>query len=115
MITSYLDDLAATLSDVVEPAAIEVDRAGTFPRAAVEALGRTGLLGLVSAREVGGGGQGLRAATEVVERLAGTCGSTAMVVCMHYAATAVIEAYGARTVREQVAAGRHLSTLAFSE
>ncbi len=115
MAASYLDDLAPTLAGVVEPAAIEVDRAGSFPRAAVEALGRTGLLGLVSAREVGGRGEGLRAAAEVVERLAGACGSTAMVVCMHYAAVAVIEAYGPREVREAVAAGRHLSTLAFSE
>jgi alkylation response protein AidB-like acyl-CoA dehydrogenase len=115
MATSYLDDLAPTLAGVVEPAAVEVDRAGTFPRAAVEALGRTGLLGLVSAREVGGRGEGLRAAAEVVERLAGVCGSTAMVVCMHYAAAAVIEAHGPREVREAIAAGGHLSTLAFSE
>lgn len=34
---------------------------------------------------------------------------------MHYAATAVIEAHGPRDVREAIAAGRHLSTLAFSE
>jgi alkylation response protein AidB-like acyl-CoA dehydrogenase len=115
MATSYIDDLAPTLSAVVEPAAVEVDRAGTFPRAALEALGRTGLLGLVSAREVGGRGEGLRAATEVVERLAGACGSTAMVACMHYAAAAVIEAHGPREVREAIASGRHLSTLAFSE
>ncbi len=115
MATSYLDDLAPTLSAVVEPAAVEVDRAGTFPRAALEALGRTGLLGLVSARDVGGRGEGLRAATEVVERLAGACGSTAMVACMHYAAAAVVEAHGPREVREAIASGRHLSTLAFSE
>jgi isovaleryl-CoA dehydrogenase len=115
MATSYLDDLAPTLAGAVEPAAIEVDRTGSFPRAAVEALGRTGLLGLVSAREVGGRGERLRAAAEVVERLAGACGSTAMVVCMHYAAVAVIEAHGPWEVREAVAAGRHLSTLAFSE
>jgi alkylation response protein AidB-like acyl-CoA dehydrogenase len=115
MVAPYLDALAPVLSQVVEPAAVQVDRHGAFPRAAVDALGRAGLLGLVSAREVGGGGEGLRAATEVVERLAGACGSTAMVVCMHYAATAVIEAHGPRAVREQVAAGRHLSTLAFSE
>ena len=115
MVASYLDALAPVLSQVVEPAAVQVDQQGAFPRASVDALGRAGMLGLVSAREVGGGGEGLRAATEVVERLAGACGSTAMVVCMHYAATAVIEAHGPRAVREQVAAGRHLSTLAFSE
>lgn len=115
MVASHLDALAPVLSQVVEPTAVQVDREGAFPRAAVDALGRAGLLGLVNAREVGGGGEGLRAATEVVERLAGACGSTAMVVCMHYAATAVIEAHGPRAVREAIAAGRHLSTLAFSE
>jgi alkylation response protein AidB-like acyl-CoA dehydrogenase len=115
MVASYLDALGPVLSQVVEPAAVQVDRQGSFPRAAVDALGRAGLLGLVSAGEVGGRGEGLRAAAEVVERLAGACGSTAMVVCMHYAATAVIEAHGPREVREQIAAGRHVSTLAFSE
>jgi alkylation response protein AidB-like acyl-CoA dehydrogenase len=51
----------------------------------------------------------------VVERLARVCGSTAMVVCMHYAATAVIEKHGPREVRTAIAAGTHLTTLAFSE
>jgi alkylation response protein AidB-like acyl-CoA dehydrogenase len=115
MVAWYLDALGPVLSQVVEPAAVQVDRQGSFPRAAVDALGRAGLLGLVSAGEVGGQGEGVRAAAEVVERLAGACGSTAMVACMHYAATAVIEAHGPREVREQVAAGRHVSTLAFSE
>jgi alkylation response protein AidB-like acyl-CoA dehydrogenase len=34
---------------------------------------------------------------------------------MHYAAAAVIEAYGPREVRQAIASGRHLSSLAFSE
>jgi alkylation response protein AidB-like acyl-CoA dehydrogenase len=34
---------------------------------------------------------------------------------MHYAATAVIEAHGQLDVRRAIAAGRHISTLAFSE
>ena len=38
-----------------------------------------------------------------------------MIVCMHYAATAVIEAFGADEVRRSIAAGTHTSTLAFSE
>ena len=69
----------------------------------------------MSAVEVGGQGQGLRAASMTVERLARSCGSTAMVVCMHYAAAAVVEALGPRAAREAIAAGRHLTTLAFSE
>ena len=51
----------------------------------------------------------------VVERLARECGSTAMVVCMHYCGTAVLEAHGPRDVRTAAASGAHLTTLAFSE
>lgn len=107
--------LAAVIDEVVLPSAAKVDQLGEFPGQAIEAMGDAGLLGLVSSAEVGGGGSGLPAATEVIERLAGACGSTAMVVLMHYAATAVIEAYGSREAREAIAAGGHLTTLAFSE
>ncbi len=114
-VTDYLAAVDGVIHDVIEPAAAEVDAKAIFPRQGIEALGKVGLLGLVSAKDVGGSGEGLRAATLVVERLARACGSTAMVTCMHYAATAVIEAHGDRHVREEIAAGRHLSTLAFSE
>lgn len=109
------DDLERVVTDVVEPLAAEVDRSGSFPRAGVDALAAAGFLGLVSSTEVGGRGEGLRSATLVVERLARSCASTAMVTCMHYAATAVVEAHGPLDVREAIAAGGHLTTLAFSE
>jgi len=111
----YSDALARVIEEVVEPRAGDVDRRQLFPAEAVDALGRAGILGLTSSSEVGGGGQGLRAASEVIEALAGSCGSTAMVVLMHYAACAVIEAYGPEDDRRAIAAGRHLTTLAFSE
>jgi alkylation response protein AidB-like acyl-CoA dehydrogenase len=38
-----------------------------------------------------------------------------MVVMMHYCGTAVLEAHGPREVREAIAAGRYVTTLAFSE
>lgn len=107
--------LDAVLADQVGPNAARVDREGAFPTENLDALGAAGLLGLTAATEVGGGGQGMRAAADVVERLAGACGSTAMVVLMHYAATAAIEAHGPEDVRRDIGAGRHLSTLAFSE
>jgi alkylation response protein AidB-like acyl-CoA dehydrogenase len=112
---TYLEDLRPVVDEVVEPSAPEVDREGRFPRAAIEALAAAGLLGLVSARAVGGAGGGLRAAAEVVRELSRACGSTAMVVLMHYAAAAVIEAHGSREIRQEIAAGRCLATLAFSE
>jgi len=111
----YLDTLEAIASDVIRPAAAEVDQTGAFPWDAMHALSEGRLLGLISAKDVGGLGEDLRAAVLAVERVARECGSTAMVLCMHYAATAVIEKYGSRAVREDIAAGRHLSTLAFSE
>src|ERR1044072_4590428 len=112
---SYLDTLDQIIKDVIAPAAGEIDQAGTFPRAAIEALGRSGLLGLISAEEIGGLGEAHRAATVVVERIASACASTAMVICMHYCATAVIEAHGAIPVRETIARREHITTLAFSE
>jgi alkylation response protein AidB-like acyl-CoA dehydrogenase len=112
---SFLEALEGIAVEVIRPAAAEIDESGAFPREAINALGEKGLLGLISAPEVGGSGQGLRAAVLAVERVARECGSTAMVLCMHYAGTAVIEAYGPRRVREEIAAGRHLTTLAFSE
>jgi alkylation response protein AidB-like acyl-CoA dehydrogenase len=112
---SYLDSLEKIAVEVVRPTAVEIDQNGTFPRTAMDTLSKGGLLGLVSAREVGGMGQGLRAAAFVIERVAQECASTAMVLCMHYAGTAVIEAHGPLAVREAIAAGKHITTLAFSE
>jgi alkylation response protein AidB-like acyl-CoA dehydrogenase len=103
------------LRDVVQRDASAVDAEARYPRRALEALGRAGWLGLISAEEVGGLGHGHRAAADLVRALAAHCGSTAMVVCMHYCGAAVIEAHGPRAVREAIARGEHVSTLAFSE
>ncbi|MCW5653610.1 acyl-CoA dehydrogenase family protein [Hydrogenophaga sp.] len=110
-----LDALQPIITDTLEPLALRTDAEARFPREMISALGQAGLLGLVSAVSVGGQGKGLREAVDVVSRIAQTCPSTAMVVCMHYCATAVIEAFGAEPVRRAIAQGQHLSTLAFSE
>jgi alkylation response protein AidB-like acyl-CoA dehydrogenase len=113
--TDYRTALQSVVSTVIAPASAEVDRTGAYPRAALDALGASGVLGLMSAAEVGGGGGTLADAAEVIEEIAAACGSTAMVVLMHYAATAVLEAHGPREVREAIARGAHVSSLAFSE
>jgi isovaleryl-CoA dehydrogenase len=112
---AYMARLTPVLNDVVAPAAAEIDRTGAYPRPALDALGRAGLLGLVSAPEVGGSGEGHRAATAVVQAVAEHCGSTAMVLMMHYCGAAVLEAFGPTDVRERIAAGDYVTTLAFSE
>jgi len=111
----YTDDLVSALEEVVAPSADDVDRNGTFPRAAIQRFGEVGILGLASATDIGGGGEGLRAAADVVNQVARHCSSTAMVLMMHYSGTAALEAHGAAEVRREIASGRHLTTLAFSE
>ncbi len=111
----YRAALGRVIAEVVAPRADAVDRGGLFPAEALAAMGESGLLGLLSAREAGGLGLGLAEAVEVVGELAQHCGSTAMVACMHYAAAAVIEAHASPRIRNDVAEGRALATLAFSE
>jgi len=81
----------------------------------MDALAAAGFYGLISARELGGMGQGPGAAALAVLRVARECGSTGMVLAMHYAGTSVIEKYGAEAIRRDIVAGKHMSTLAFSE
>ena len=111
----HLTTVASLITEQIEPNAQDTDRTGEFPSGNVAALAAAGLLGLVSSPEVGGAGGGLHAGAEVIEQLASTCGSTAMILCMHYAGAAVIEQLGPGEVRRSIAAGEHLTTLAFSE
>ena len=90
----YQDELARVIEEVIEPAAAEVDREAAFPRRQIEALAGAGLLALTVPASFGGGGEGLRAAAHVTSQIGAVCGSTAMVVTMHYAATAALAAGG---------------------
>jgi alkylation response protein AidB-like acyl-CoA dehydrogenase len=110
-----LTDSIENAAQVAIKHAGEVDAAGTFPRQTIDALAQEGLLGLVSATDMGGRGAGMREASAVVERLARSCASSALVTTMHYCATAVVEARGTVELRREIAAGRSLGTLAFSE
>ncbi len=55
---SFLDVLEEIATEVVGPAAADIDATGAFPRAAVDRLGQAGLLGLISSTDVGGHGPG---------------------------------------------------------
>ena len=95
--------------------AAAVDHNGSFPTKSIEALKSAGLLGAISSIESGGLGAGLAGAARIVRRVAEECGSTAMVLAMHYCGAAVVEAYAPAEARRETASGSHLSTLAFSE
>jgi isovaleryl-CoA dehydrogenase len=112
---SYLDALKQVIDSVVAPGAAAVDADGAFPRAQLDALGAAGILALTVPAEYGGGGAGLREAAGAIRELGSVCGSTAMVAAMHYSAVAGLVAAADKDTLVAIAAGTHLSTLAFSE
>ena len=108
-------------SHVLAPSATQNDKAGRFSSEAVGALGESGLLGLLLPGEFGGSGLGPRAFAQVTATLAEADASVAMVYVMHICGTANISAARPNAARalapilKEIGAGRHLSTLAFSE
>ncbi|MEU0971326.1 acyl-CoA dehydrogenase family protein [Streptomyces sp. NPDC005917] len=112
---SYRSALSYVLSSTIDPSAEQTSAGERFPRASVVALGDAGLLGLTASAHLGGGGLGLVEATEVVTVVSRACPATGAVLRSHYAAVALMEAYGTPWVRRKVAAGHHLSTLALTD
>jgi alkylation response protein AidB-like acyl-CoA dehydrogenase len=104
---------------ILAPAARQNDKEARFSAEAIAALGPAGLLGVMLPAEVGGAGLGPRTLATVVATFAEADASVAMVYLMHVCATATIAsarqgAVVAQTLQD-ISAGKHLSTLAFSE
>lgn len=76
--------IAKTIARDFARTAATHDAAGSFPFANIEALGRTGLAGLVTARRHGGGEAGLAEAVAVVAAIAEGEPSTALVLAQQY-------------------------------
>lgn len=108
-------------SRVLAPSARENDKAGRFSTEAVESLGQSGLLGLLLPANFGGAGLGAHSLAAVTVALAEADASVAMVYLMHVLAAAVMlaarpsAATAVAPILREIGAGRHLSTLAFSE
>jgi len=106
-------------SNVIAPQAAANDREGRFSIDAVRALGESGLLGVLLPATVGGSQLGPGDFAQVTAILAEADPSVAMVFVMHVLAAAAItvapDGTVLRPVLEEIARGRHLSTLAFSE
>ena len=108
-------------SSVLAPAAGQNDVAGRFSTEAVQSLGEAGLLGLLLPVDVGGAGLGPRTFAGVTTTLAEADASVAMVYLMHILGATTISAarpgatQAVTPILQEIAAGRHLSTLAFSE
>ena len=114
-VETYESTLERVCTEMIAPGAATVDRAGAFPAESIRELAAAGLLGALSSAESGGLNLGLPGAARIVRRVAEDCGSTAMVLAMHYCGVAVLEAHGPKEIRTAAASGAHLSTLAFSE
>lgn len=110
-----LERVEQAIVPILKEHAARIDAAAAFPTTTIEALREAGLLGLVTDTRHGGLGGTPIDAARVVERVARHCGTSAMVLCMHYAGALVLAAHGSDEVNQAVAKGEHLSTLAFSE
>ncbi|MFC4494676.1 acyl-CoA dehydrogenase family protein [Streptomyces ovatisporus] len=114
-------NLDSTLQPVLATAAehaADVDAEGRFPAESVSALASSGLLGLTVGEEDGGLGGGPEQFAHVSSALAAVCGSTAMIYIMHVCGTMTALAAppsGLPSLPSDLAAGRTLATLAFSE
>jgi alkylation response protein AidB-like acyl-CoA dehydrogenase len=108
-------------SRVLAPSAGQNDKTGQFSTDAIKALGESGLLGLMLPADFGGAALGPRTFAAVVAALAEADASVAMVYLMHIlGATTILAARpgAARAlapILQEIGAGQHLSTLAFSE
>jgi alkylation response protein AidB-like acyl-CoA dehydrogenase len=106
---------------VLAPSAGQNDKAGRFSNEAVASLGESGLLGMTLPTNVGGSRLGPRTLAAVIATLAEADASVGMVYLMHIlGATAIATARPGATqtvtpILKDISAGRHLSTLAFSE
>jgi alkylation response protein AidB-like acyl-CoA dehydrogenase len=115
----HVSRAARIATEVALPHSADVDLNARFPAESLAALADAGLYGLCLPATVGGKGEGMRAFAGVVEELAATCASTAMVYVMHVSAAQAIATSDSLTDREtllrEIAVGGHLTTLAFSE
>jgi alkylation response protein AidB-like acyl-CoA dehydrogenase len=105
--------------EVLARHAADVDSKARFPSESITALAQNGFFGLCVPSALGGAGHGPRSFAAVVEELAFGCASTAMVYVMHVTAQQAIASSSTLARRDDVlraiAAGKHLTTLAFSE
>jgi alkylation response protein AidB-like acyl-CoA dehydrogenase len=106
---------------VLAPSAGQNDKEGRFSAEAIASLGESGLLGLMLPVNVGGAALGPRTFAAVIATLAEADASVAMVYLMHILGAATILAarpsatQAVAPILQEIGAGRHLSTLAFSE
>lgn len=117
--SALLASAAAIAGNVLTLHAADVDRQARYPAESMTALAKSGFHGLCVPASHGGKGAGMRAFAATTEEFATRCGSTAMIYNMHVVAAQALASSASLADRDallrDIAAGRHLTTLAFSE
>lgn len=98
---SFTDRLGDVVP-ILREHARRVDDDAAFPTTSLDALRRSGLMGLLVPRRFGGLGGGLDEMVAVAVELGGACMSTAMIWTMHCQQVATIAAHGAPELREDL-------------
>ena len=91
---AHLAALKGIAADVAAPNAADVDANSRFPRATIQALQTAKLLSAPVPKELGGAGYGMRELGALCSTLGQACGSSAMVLAMHYIQVACIARHG---------------------
>lgn len=89
--------IQAIARDVAARHAADVDARSRFPAETLAALKQARLLGAPVPADLGGGGCSVRQLAELCSVLAKACGSSAMVLAMHYVQVACLVRHGAQT------------------
>jgi len=92
--SAHLAALKAIGSEVAAANAADVDAKARFPRETIAALQKAKLLSAPVPRELGGSGYSMRELALLCSTLAQSCGSSAMVLAMHYIQVACIARHG---------------------
>jgi acyl-CoA dehydrogenase len=92
--TELIEAIRSQVTGVASHYASTVDKDGRFPVETLDALRGIKALSAPVPRELGGFGYGLRELSGVCSTLAGACGSSAMVLAMHYIQVACLVRHG---------------------
>ncbi|HJS89954.1 MAG TPA: acyl-CoA dehydrogenase family protein [Steroidobacteraceae bacterium] len=93
--------LESVARDVAASQATDVDTRSRFPQETLDALKEAGLLAAPIPRDLGGAGCGVVELAELCSTLARACGSSAMVLAMHYVQVACVVRHAGDSERFQ--------------
>jgi acyl-CoA dehydrogenase len=91
---SLIGAVRRVAQEVAGPNAAAVDRDARFPGETLVALREAGVLSALIPRELGGAGCGMAELAQLCSTMAQACGSSAMVLAMHYSQLACIVRHG---------------------